>query len=120
MSEHEKINYVELPARNIDQTKTFFSSVFGWRFEDYGPEYVAFFEAGVNGGFYASTLSSSSANGSALVVLYSERLEYTMEKVVNAGGDIIKPVFSFPGGRRFHFADPNGNEFAVWSDKETE
>ncbi len=115
MNQHEKINYLEFPAKDIEATKAFFNSVFGWRFEDYGPEYVAFFDAGMDGGFFKSSLTVSTDNGSALMVFYSDNLEQTLSKVTTAGGTVIKPVFSFPGGRRFHFADPNGNEFAVWS-----
>ncbi|MCF6254812.1 MAG: VOC family protein [Gammaproteobacteria bacterium] len=115
MNKHEKINYLEFPAKDIEATKAFFNSVFGWRFEDYGPEYVAFFDAGMDGGFFKSNLTVSTDNGSALMVFYSDNLEQTLSKVTTAGGTVIKPVFSFPGGRRFHFADPNGNEFAVWS-----
>ncbi len=115
MNQHEKINYLEFPAKDIEATKAFFNSVFGWRFEDYGPEYVAFFDAGMDGGFFKSNLTVSTDNGSALMVFYSDNLEQTLSKVTAAGGTVIKPVFSFPGGRRFHFADPNGNEFAVWS-----
>ncbi len=115
MSKHEKINYLEFPAKNIEATKAFFNAVFGWRFEDYGPEYVAFFDAGMDGGFFKSDLTVSTGNGSALIVFYSDNLTQTLSNVTAAGGTVIKPVFSFPGGRRFHFADPNGNEFAVWS-----
>ena len=117
MSEHHKINYVELPAKDIHKTKVFYSVVFGWSFVDYGPEYVAITGAGLDGGFYLSELTSLAAQGSALVVLYSEDLESSREAVISAGGEIAKDIFSFPGGRRFHFYDPNGNELAVWSDK---
>lgn len=116
MEEHEKISYVEFPAKDIEQTKKFFSSVFGWSFVDYGPEYSAFSNQGLNGGFFKSDLSAATENGSALIVFYSEGLENTQLKIENAGGSIVKPVFTFPGGRRFHFSDPNGNEYAVWSD----
>jgi hypothetical protein len=116
MPQHEKINYVEFPATNIEQTKAFFSEVFGWRFTDYGPDYTAFANAGLDGGFYRSEQSSSTENGSALVVLYSEQLEITQNNIEKAGGTIVKPIFSFPGGRRFHFCDPSNNEFAVWSE----
>jgi len=117
MNRHEKINYVELPAKDINATKTFFTAVFGWSFTDYGPEYTAFSDEGLDGGFYQSDLISSSSNGSALIVFYSKSLEKTLSKIECAGGSIIKPVFDFPGGRRFHFSDPNGNEYAVWSDE---
>jgi len=117
MNEHEKINYVEFPSSNIQQTKRFFTDVFGWEFVDYGSEYTAFSKQGLDGGFYQSDLKSSTENGSALVVFYSDDIEATREKIKKSGGTIIKPIFEFPGGRRFHFAEPAGNEFAVWSDK---
>ena len=116
MNEHEKINYVELPARDIQATKAFFTEVFGWSFEDFGPEYTAFSKQGIDGGFYKSDLASSTANGAALVVLYSRDLEATQAKIERAGGQVVKPIFLFPGGRRFHFSEPSDNEFAVWSD----
>ncbi len=118
MNEHEKINYLEIPAKDIPQTKTFFSQVFGWIFTDYGDDYVAFSsaEAGLDGGFYESDATATTENGSALIIFYSSQLEATQAKIEEAGGLIIRPTFSFPGGRRFHFSDPNGNEFAVWSE----
>ena len=117
MSDNIKINYIELPAKNMKLAKDFFRSAFGWKFVDYGPEYSAFSNSGLNGGFYLSELSVSTKNGSALVVLYSENLESTQQKIEKVGGTIIKSIFPFPGGRRFHFNDPNRNEYAVWSDK---
>lgn len=117
MLEHEKINYVEFPAKDIPATKAFFTTVFGWSFEDFGPEYTAFSNAGIDGGFFQSDLAVSTSNGSSLIVFYSQDLEATLAKIEKAGGSVIKPVFEFPGGRRFHFADPNGNEYAVWSDR---
>ena len=117
MHTHETINYVEFPARDIEATKAFFTEVFNWSFVDYGPEYTAFSDEGIDGGFFKSDLAASTDTGSALIVFYSEALEATQEKVVNAGGSIIKPIFSFPGGRRFHFTCPSGNEYAIWSDK---
>lgn len=116
MKEHEKINYVEFPAKNIGAAKTFFAAVFGWSFVDYGPEYAAFSDVGIDGGFFQSDLSASTEKGSALIVFYSNNLEQTQSKIESAGGSILKPIFSFPGGYRFHFADPNNNEYAVWSD----
>ncbi len=117
MNEHEKVNYVELPTRNIQATKKFFTKVFGWSFQDFGPEYSAFSNQGIDGGFYKSEQNSSVSNGAALIVFYSNNLEATQVKIENGSGNIIKPIFSFPGGRRFHFIEPSGNEFAVWSDK---
>ena len=116
MNEHEKINYVEFPAKDIEKTKAFFRTIFNWSFADFGPEYVAFTDAGINGGFFKSDSVVSTEKGSALIVFYSNDLESTQSKIENSGGSILKPIFSFPGGRRFHFSDPNGNEYAVWSD----
>ena len=117
MNRHEKVNYIEIPSKNIEVTKAFFSEAFGWSFVDYGPEYTAFSDEGIDGGFFKSELSISTNKGSALVVFYSNSLEQTQLKIENSGGSIIKPIFPFPGGRRFHFTDPNGNEYAVWSEK---
>ncbi len=116
MNEHEKINYVEFPSQDIAATKKFFTTVFGWSFTDFGPDYTAFSNAGLEGGFFKSDQTVSTDNGSALIVFYSKDLKQTQEKIEAAGGSIIKPIFPFPGGRRFHFGDPNGNEYAVWSD----
>lgn len=118
MLAHEKINYVEYPARDLDATKRFFQEAFGWVFEDYGPNYVAFSGQGLDGGFFKSELTARTSQGSALIVFYSKHLEETLAKVVAARGEVVKPIFSFPGGRRFHFTEPSGNEFAVWSEPE--
>ncbi len=117
MNVHEKINYVEIPAKDIQATKKFFSKAFNWSFTDYGPDYTAFENEGLNGGFFTSEHNCSTQNGSALIVFYSSTLKQTQEKVIQAGGKIIEDIFSFPGGKRFHFADPNENEYAVWSDQ---
>jgi predicted enzyme related to lactoylglutathione lyase len=101
----------------MEITKDFFVNVFGWSFTDYGPDYSAFSNAGIEGGFYKADLAASYKKGSALIVLYSNNLEQTKVKIEGAGGMIVKPIFSFPGGRRFHFTEPSGNELAVWSDK---
>ena len=116
MNQHEKLNYVEFPAKDLAATKAFFESVFGWAFTDYGPEYTAFENQGLDGGFFQSDLVSSTERGAALIVFHSNQLETTLAKVEKAGGTIIKPIFSFPGGRRFHFTEPSGNEFAVWGE----
>lgn len=116
MNEHEKINYVEFPSRDLPATRRFFTQAFGWSFVDYGAEYTAFKDQGIDGGFYKSELHSSTSNGAALIVFYSRDLEATQQQIINAGGSIIKDTYSFPGGRRFHFTEPGGNEFAVWSD----
>lgn len=113
---HETINYVELPSRDLAATKRFFQSAFGWTFEDYGPDYAAFSGRGLDGGFFTSGLAARTEQGSALIVLYSANLEETLAKVEAAGAQVLQPIFTFPGGRRFHFAEPGGSEFAVWSE----
>lgn len=118
MPQHEKINYVELPSRDLAATRRFFQQAFGWTFVDYGPDYTAFSGEGLDGGFYASSLAARTDSGSALIVFYSEALEDTLAKVVAAGGEVVKPIFAFPGGRRFHFIEPGGSEFAVWAEPE--
>jgi len=119
MKNQDKINYVELPSTDLAATKAFFTRVFGWTFQDFGPEYSAFNtdQAGLDGGFFQSKLKASTANGSALVVIYSAKLEETLSRVVDAGGVIVEEIFAFPGGRRFQFTEPGGSEFAAWSDK---
>ena len=116
MNINNTINYVEFPARDIEATKAFFARVFGWSFEDYGPDYTAFSDQGIDGGFFRSENSASAESGSALVVLYSDSLASVQARIEEAGGTIVRPVFPFPGGHRFHFTEPSGNEMAVWSD----
>lgn len=115
MTFSEKINYLEYAAKDIPATKTFFEVVFGWQFMDYGPEYTAFNNQGVEGGFYQSDLASLTENGGALTVFLSDDIDDTQARIVAAGGQISTPTFDFPGGKRFHFLEPSGNEFAVWT-----
>ena len=115
MSQHLKIDYVEFPSTDLKSTKSFFSSVFGWEYVDYGQEYVDIQGAGIGGGFFLSRDSCRTDAGSALIVFYSDELEATRDRVLEAGGSIVKEIFEFPGGRRFHFTEPSGSEFAVWT-----
>ena len=110
MREDGKIDYVEFPGTDLAATKTFYGAAFGWTFQDYGPQYVAFEGQGADGGF-----TTGDAPEKPLVILYAHGLEAMEAKVRGAGGSITKPIFAFPGGRRFHFRDPSGNELAVWS-----
>ena len=107
-----KIDYVELPAGDLPATKAFYAQAFGWSFTDYGPTYAAFGE-GLEGGFQAEPAERLAA---PLVVLWADDLEAMLQNVRAAGGEITRPVFAFPGGRRFHFRDPSGNELAVVTD----
>jgi predicted enzyme related to lactoylglutathione lyase len=109
---HHAIDYVEITVTDMEAAKAFYSSAFGWSLTDYGPEY-----AGIQGdGSEQGGLSLGSAV-KPLVILYSEDVEATLDAVTAAGGTIVRPIESFPGGRRFHFSDPAGNELAVWSDR---
>jgi len=116
MSRNMKIDYVELPASDFSSQEVFFQSVFDWSFTSYGNEYHAFAGGGLDGGFYKSEAKSLAADGAALVVFFAEDLEAAEEKIKAAGGEISTATFSFPGGRRFHFKDPHGNEYAVWTE----
>ena len=116
MQRPDKINYLELPSLDLAASKTFFSTVFGWRFVDYGPDYLAFFDAGIEGGFYRATQVATPAQGGCLVVLYSTDLAQSLAAVQAAGAPIVKDIFSFPGGRRFEFLEPGGNQLAIWSE----
>lgn len=116
MPTNQKIDYIELPAKDFDSIQSFYEKVFGWTFTDYGPEYRAFTDGNIDGGFYRSDLCSSTGNGAALIIFFAANLDATKEMVVSSGAKICKDIFSFPGGRRFHFTDPHGNELAVWSD----
>ncbi|MDB5470287.1 MAG: hypothetical protein JWR84_1847 [Caulobacter sp.] len=112
MREDGKIDYVELPGGDLPGTKAFYAKAFGWTFTDYGPDYAAF-EQGLDGGF-----QSDAAEGkiTQVVVLYAHDLDAMLATVTAAGAEIVRPIFEFPGGRRFHFRDPAGNELAVWSE----
>jgi predicted enzyme related to lactoylglutathione lyase len=112
MREDGKIDYVEFPALQLPELKAFYAAAFGWAFVDYGPDYAAFEGQGADGGFCSD---ADDAPAKPLVVLYAEDLEAMAAKVETAGGTIVRPIFAFPGGRRFHFRDPSGNELAVWS-----
>ena len=107
------IDYIELHVGAVPASKTFYGDAFGWSFQDYGPDYAAFSLANVDGGI---TNGPVSTNNAPLVILFASKLEEAQQRVEKAGGKIVKPIFSFPGGRRFHFTDPAGNELAIWSD----
>jgi len=113
--QHDKrVDYVEFASTDLAATKTFYGAVFGWKFQDYGPDYVSFEDGRLAGGF---RLADEVTTGGPLVVIYAVDLEGLEAAVREHGGTIVREIFSFPGGRRFHFADPTGNELAVWSDR---
>jgi hypothetical protein len=109
------INYIEFPLLDAEATKRFYGSLFGWQFQDWGPNYVSFNGAGVEGGFNGEAGTPVNAPG-VLVVLYARDLPAMLEAIRQAGGKILRDIYPFPGGRRFHFADPNGNELAIWTE----
>ena len=111
-----KLNYVEFASLNIDASKTFFTSAFGWSFTNYGDEYSAFSNAGLDGGIFAAERLTRAERGAPLLVLYAPDISDAQHNVESAGGKISKPLFEFPGGCRFHFIEPGGNELAVWSE----
>jgi predicted enzyme related to lactoylglutathione lyase len=111
MREDGKLDYLEMPGGDLPAVKTFYASAFGWRFTDYGPDYVAF-EEGLDGGFQADTAEAAPA---PLPILYARDLDAMLGKVQGAGAMIVRPIYAFPGGRRFHFRDPAGTEVAVWA-----
>jgi uncharacterized protein len=116
--QHHKINYIEFAATEIPRAKQFYSTAFGWSFEDWGPEYISFDAAiaGMAGGFRKNKAGEASGSAAPLVVLYSKDLAATEKAIVAAGGSILVPTFDFPGGKRFHFSDGVGNVLAVWSE----
>jgi uncharacterized protein len=117
-AQHHKITYIEFTTTGIEQTKRFYSAVFGWSFQDWGPDYISFSAeaAGIAGGFSKGDASQHPAKSAPLIVLYSADLNATETAIVAAGGNIVVPTFEFPGGRRFHFSDGLGNVLAVWSE----
>lgn len=108
-----RINYVELNVRDLDKAKAFYGKAFGWTFTDYGPQYTEFSDGAMKGGF--TTQAPPSPAGGPLVILYADQLEAARDSVLAAGGAIRQDIYSFPGGRRFHFNDTDGYELAVWS-----
>ncbi|MBC8366459.1 VOC family protein [bacterium] len=111
---HHSINYIEFPVSDMAETKRFYAAAFGWTFNDYGPDYAGVVTQGREvGGFRREERVTA---GGPLVVLYSNDLTASLARVREAGCLAQEP-YDFPGGRRFHFNDPNGNELAVWSDK---
>lgn len=111
MRQDGKIDYVEMPGGDLPAVKSFYADAFGWAFTDYGPQYAAYAE-GLDGGFDAA----ASPQAKPLVILFAHDLEAMEAKVRAASGVVTVPIFSFPGGRRFHFTDPAGNELGVWSE----
>lgn len=113
MSAENQIDYVEIPVADIPKARAFFEKLFGWEFFEWGDEYLSFNDGRLNGGLRLSD-AAAPATG-VLLVFYSVDLERDLQRVTNLGASISQEIFSFPGGRRFHFVDPVGNEYAMWS-----
>jgi uncharacterized protein len=116
--QHHKINYIEFAATDVARAKQFYATVFGWSFEEWGPEYISFDtgSAAMAGGFRTRKPEEAGGTAAPLVVLYSSDLAATEKAIAVAGGSIVVPTFDFPGGKRFHFSDGVGNVLAVWSE----
>ena len=114
MSTENRIDYVEIPVTDVPRARAFFEAMFGWTFREWGDDYLSFSDGRLNGGIRKSD-EPAPASG-VLLVFYSADLERDVERVQELGGTISQAIFSFPGGRRFHFVDPAGTEFAIWSD----
>ncbi len=114
ISHHDRcIDYLEFNVADTARSKDFYGEAFGWTFTDYGPNYCEFTDGRMKGGFDASRPVTP---GGPLVVLYGSDLTDMMDRIKAAGGKIVKPIFEFPGGRRFHFTDRDGYELAVWTE----
>ncbi|MEG0185521.1 MAG: VOC family protein [Stenotrophomonas sp.] len=116
MTRERRLDYVEFASRDPAASRAFFEAVFGWSFVDYGPDYTAFDDGRLQGGFFRGTPQRAS-EGAPLLVVYADQLAPMEEAVRAAGGEIVRGVFSFPGGSRFQFVEPGGNELAVWSER---
>ncbi len=117
-AQHHKITYIEFTTTDIKQTKKFYSTVFGWSFKDWGPDYIdsTADSVGIAIGFAKGAPQQEQPKFAPLVVLYSADLKATEAAIVAEGGSIVVPTFEFPGGRRFHFSDGAGNLLGIWSE----
>lgn len=113
-----RVDYIELSVADVAAAKQFYGAVFGWTYQDYGPDYASFFDGRLYGGFRKA--EAGGGPGGPLVIMYAVDLEAARERVLEAGGEVVQDIFSFPGGRRFHFSDPAGNVLAVWTEEGAE
>jgi hypothetical protein len=116
LAEHDcRIDYIEFKVPDIEKAKAFYAKAFGWKFTDYGPDYTAFEDGRLTGGFHLEP-GATAASGNPLVVIYAADLS-VVERSVTGAGAVVTERHEFPGGRRFHFRDPVGNTLAVWTDR---
>jgi len=113
MREEGQIDYIEIPATDLIKTRDFFAALYGWEFQEWGPDYFSFNDGRLDGGLRRAE-EPAPATG-VLIVFYSADLERDVSRVEELGATISQPIFEFPGGKRFHFVDPSGTEFAIWS-----
>ena len=116
MTAEKRIDYIEIPVTDPAKARDFFAELMGWEFQDWGPDYISFSDGRLNGGFRRS--EEPVPQNSVLLVFYSGDLERDRDRVVELGASISQDIFEFPGGRRFHFTDPMGNEYAIWGEPE--
>ncbi len=114
MRAENQIDYIEIPSTDLGKSREFFGALFGWSFQDWGPEYMSFNDGRLDGGFRFAA-EPAPATG-VLVVFFTQDIERDRDRVVELGATISKDIFEFPGGRRFHFVDPTGNEYAIWAE----
>lgn len=117
MRAENRIDYIEIPVTDPAQARDFFAALFGWEFQDWGPDYLSFSDGRLEGGL-RRTDSAAHATG-VLLVFYSENLVRDKDRITKLGGNISQDIYSFPGGSRFHFTDPVGTEYAMWTAAET-
>lgn len=108
------IDYIEIPVTDLEKAREFLAAMFGWSFQEWGPDYFSFNDGRLNGGL-RHTDGPGPVSG-VLLVFYSEDLQRDVARVQELGATISREIFDFPGGKRFHFVDPAGTEFAIWSD----
>ena len=116
MKTEKRIDYIEIPVTDPAKARDFFAALMGWEFQDWGPDYISFSDGRLNGGFRRS--EEPAPGNSVLLVFFSKDLERDRDRVVDLGASISQDIFDFPGGRRFHFVDPMGNEYAIWGEPE--
>jgi uncharacterized protein len=118
MRDEGRVDYVEIPAADIDKMRTFFEQLFGWEFQEWGPDYYSFNDGRLDGGLRRTDAPAPA--GGVLLVFYSQDLDRDYKRVKELGATISQEIFEFPGGRRFHFVEPAGTEFAIWASTEEE
>ena len=112
---HHSVDYIEIPVVDVAAAKRFYGSAFGWTFNDYGPDYAGIQDPRRAAEVGGLAKTDSVRPGGPLVLLFSGDLDASVKAVVESGGSIVNGPYEFPGGRRFEFSDPSGNELGVWA-----